>query len=115
MARDIDRWLDRFRTAWTAHDVDAVLALFADDVTYYEAPGQRLDGDALRAEWETIHDQADIDLALDVFARDGDRFTVRWELTYRADGEPRASQGVYLIRLNDDNLCTAFHQYTQAD
>ncbi len=113
MAPDIDRWLDRFRDAWTTNDVDAVLALFADDVTYHETPDRRLDGDALRAEWETIHEQADIDLSLDVFARDDTRFAVQWNLAYRRDGRRHASAGVYLIRLNAENLCTEFWQYTQ--
>ncbi len=108
---DIGRWLDQFEDTWERKDIDSVLDLFTDEVVYYETPFERLEGEALREEWETVREQEDISIETKVFARDGDRFAVEWSLGYTKNGDRHHLEGVYLIRLNDGNRCREFRQY----
>jgi len=108
----IEEWMERFEHAWTQQDIDAVLDLFTPGVEYHETPTQELeDRDAVRNEWEAIHDQQDIELDWSVYASDGDRHTVRWELDYINEGNQHHLAGIYLIELDDEGHCTTFWQY----
>ena len=112
MSRDIDEWLKKFKQAWIGKDVDRVMELFTDDVDYFETPFIEFENkDELREEWESIKAQEDIDLELEVFGSEEERFTVIWNLSYREDGKELDSRGVYLIKLNEENRCFEFAQY----
>jgi hypothetical protein len=43
------------------------------------------------------------------------KFTVKWGLSYREDGEENNLKGIYLIELNQENKCVEFWQYCQAE
>lgn len=108
---DIHAWLETFRNAWVQHDIDAVMALFTDDVEYWETPFVRVGSmEALRGEWAGVLGQRDIRLETDVYSRDGDRYAVLWRLSYsNAGGEHRQLAGTYLITLGPDGRCSYFH------
>lgn len=109
---DIDSWLAEFKNGWKSKDVGSVLSLFTEDVEYYETPFEKLeDKKELRREWEKIKDQRNIDIRTEVFAREENRFAVKWRLSYTEDGKQKELEGVYLIRLNQDNQCEEFWQY----
>jgi len=109
----INAWLNAFKAAWIAKDIDQVLSLFADDVEYWETPHKKLDGKAaLSHEWNAILGQKDIALELRVFSSsDGNAHSVLWELSYE-DEKSRIQNwaGTYLIELNAAGKCVYFHQ-----
>ncbi len=114
--QNIDQWMEKFREKWIANDIDGVLELFTDDVDYYETPSQKLeDTEALREEWLSIKNQEDIDLSFEIYSRDENKFTVKWDLSYREDGVQNGLEGIYLIELNQENKCIEFWQYCQAE
>ena len=63
-----------------------MLALFSDDVEYWETPFQRLGSkDELRQEWQAILGQTDIEITTEVYASEGMKHAVRWDLHYSID------------------------------
>ncbi len=113
---DIEVWMKKFRERWIAKDIDGVIELFADDVDYFETPYQEIkDLEALREEWEPIGNQEDIELGYEIYSRDGNKFTVKWDLKYSQDRERNQLKGIYLIELNEGNKCVEFWQYCQSE
>lgn len=107
----IEQWLDAFHSAWAGHDIPAVMRLLSDDVEYWETPHKLLGSkQELEQEWQAILTQQNIQLKTKVFSAtdDGD-YAVIWHLRYTRDGQVNESGGTYLIRLNDEGLCTFFH------
>ncbi len=106
----INRWLGDFKAAWVSHDIDAAVSLFADDVEYWETPYRRIaDKGMIRREWQAILTQQDIKLSLSVFGADNDTYSVMHSLDYMRNGERFHFEGIYLIRLNAENLCSYFY------
>jgi ketosteroid isomerase-like protein len=111
----IKEWLQEFRENWKNQEVEEVLELFTDDVTYYETPTEKLSPEELEQEWKEVKQQEDIQLELDLFSSDGNKHTVQWELSYRSKGEKNHLKGIYLIKLNENGKCKEFWQYIQQE
>ena len=109
---EIQSWLDAFRQAWIAGDVEGVLSLFTPDIEYWETPYVRLDSlEAVAEEWQGVRKQSAIELDMKVFASAEHSHSVIWGLSYiNASGEAKHWAGTYLIRLNEAGKCTYFHQ-----
>ena len=107
----IDTWIDRFRAAWLAKDIPAVMSLFSDRVSYSESPHIHYRGKLdVQKEWQTILTQDDIQLDIRRVASDGNLHTLQWELQYARLGQIHVWGGVYLVRFGDDGLCDYFLQ-----
>jgi steroid delta-isomerase-like uncharacterized protein len=100
-----------FNDAFNRHDVDAVMALMTDDVTFENTSpfpdGERYEGQAaVRRFWEKLftstpdaHFEAE-----DIFAAD-DRCTVRWRYTFTSsDGAAGHVRGVDVFRVRDGKV-----------
>jgi hypothetical protein len=111
-AKMIEQWLRRFNDAWTSHDADGVIALFSEDVQYYETPFRKLQSiEFIRSEWTAIKNQFDIQLTTSVYSEHDGRYTVKWNLFYSNEShEKKHWAGIYLIELNDGGKCTYFYQ-----
>ena len=104
--------VERFNTAFNAHDVDAIMALMTDDCVFENtepAPdGQRFEGQAaVRAVWEALFTsapQAEF-VTEELFASDT-RAVVRW--TYRwapdAPGGPGHVRGADILTVRDGKI-----------
>lgn len=116
MTRDIQKWLEEFRQSWRSKDIDSVMSLFTDDVKYHETPFEKLESkEKIREEWESVKDQEDVHLKSELFSKDREKFTVRWRLSYKIQGQKKELKGVYLIKLNENNKCFEFWQYCQSE
>jgi ketosteroid isomerase-like protein len=96
--------VERFGTAWAAHDLDAALALVTDDCVF-DATGPAPDGarhvgrDAIRSAWQAIFDDHAARFeAEDTFSAD-DRVVQRWR--YSWNGGHIRGVDVFMVR---DNL-----------
>jgi ketosteroid isomerase-like protein len=103
--------IDRFNTAFNAHDVDAIMALMTDDVLF-DSTGPAPDGGkfvgqaAVRAVWEGLFtgSPSAYFAAEDIFAA-GDRCTVRWRYTWKnADGSEGHVRGVDVFKVRDGKV-----------
>ncbi len=108
----IEHWLQKFKSAWIEKDVDKVMGLFSDDVEYWENPYKQLAGkEAIRAEWEIVRSQENIQLETTVYLNGHNQHTVLWQLSYTDEEQTVSSwSGLYLIELDRTGKCTYFYQ-----
>jgi uncharacterized protein (TIGR03086 family) len=108
LAHDVVR---RFGTAWEAWDLEAIMALMADDAVF-ESTGPAPDGlhvegsAAIRAEWEAMfRDTRDASFTFEEAFLSGDRATARWVFAWtNDDGSPGHVRGVDVIRVRDGKV-----------
>ncbi len=108
----IDHWLQKFKSGWIEKDVDKVKDLFSDEVEYWENPYKQLVGkEKIRAEWEIVRSQENIQLETSVYLNRDNRHTVLWQLSYN-DVQQKLSTwaGLYLIELDERGKCNYFYQ-----
>ena len=94
-----------FNEAWNAHDLDAVMALVADDCAFESARpganGDRLEGhDSLRAAWAPGFARASGTFAFEETILAGDRVVQLWRF---GDGDD-AVRGVDVLRVRDGQI-----------
>jgi uncharacterized protein (TIGR03086 family) len=107
-AHDVVR---RFGAAWEAWDLDAIMALMAEDAVFEStgpAPdGRRAEGrDAIRAEWQDMFTGTrDASFTFEESFVHGDRASARWVFAWtNDDGTPGHIRGVDVIRVADGRI-----------
>jgi ketosteroid isomerase-like protein len=100
--------VERFGAAWEAWDLDAVMALMADDAVFEStgpAPdGVRLEGrDAIRAEWASMFTGTqDAEFRFEEAFVSDDRATARWVFSWTNDDGSRGHvRGADVMRVRD--------------
>jgi uncharacterized protein (TIGR03086 family) len=104
-AHDVVR---RFGAAWEAWDLDAIMALMADDAVF-EATGPAPDGTriegapAIREAWAGMfRDTRDAAFSFEETFVDGNRATARWRFAWtNEDGSPGHVRGADVLRVRD--------------
>jgi ketosteroid isomerase-like protein len=97
--------VEAFGAAWAAHDLDAALAMVADDCVF-DATGPAPDGsrhagrDAIREAWQAIFDDRDSRFEAEETFAGGDRVVQLWRYTW-AGGHIR---GVDVFRVRDNKV-----------
>lgn len=108
-------WFERFGQGWEKLDPDIVLKLFSEDVLYYENGFESVNGKAkVRELWEVVpSNQKDVVFKFDILFNEADKCAVHWEVNrLRLPGFDKESlDGVFVITLNKDGLCTEFRQW----
>lgn len=104
--------VERLRVATNAHDLDALVACFADDYRNETPahPGRSFEGRAqVRANWTQIFAGVpDITAEITASVVDGDVVWSEWEMTgTRRDGVPHAMRGVIVFGTADDVITSA--------
>lgn len=112
-----EQWLDAYRRAWEGRDPDAAARLFTDDGTYQETPfDEAMQGrTAIRAYWENVpRGQERIEFASQVlaFTNNGEG-VAHWRTSFtRVPSGVRVElDGIFVVRLNPDGLCTHFREW----
>ena len=107
-AHDVVR---RFGAAWEAWDLDAIMALMADDAVFEStgpAPdGRRVEGsEAIRQEWQEMFDGTrDASFTFEESFVCGDRAAARWVFGWtNDDGSPGRIRGTDVIRVRDGRI-----------
>lgn len=107
--KKINNWLKHYKTYWESQDIDGVLSLFSKDVEYGNFFKTHPNLNSLREEWESIKNQRDINLNYEVFSKEGNKYTVIWDLKYRnPENKVIHLKGTYLIKLNSNDKCIYF-------
>jgi ketosteroid isomerase-like protein len=98
----------QFGAAWEAWDLDAIMALMAEDAVFEStgpAPdGVRIEGAAaVRAEWEGMfRDTRDAEFRFEEAFVSGDRATARWRFSWTNDDGSRGHvRGADVMRVRD--------------
>src|SRR3954464_1958710 len=113
---DLDRWLDVYGRAWERKDVDAFVGCFTPDAVYAWGPfGEALRGhDTIRARTdEAVSQQENVRFGHESLAVTADgRGIARWWVSLDAPGASVVEiEGIFLVTLDDDGLCTDFREW----
>lgn len=105
----------RFGAAWEAWDLDAIMALMAEDAVFEstgpEPDGLRVEGHtAIRAEWaEMFEVTRDASFTFEEAFVSGDRATARWRFAWTDDaGQPGHIRGADVMRVRDGQVAEKF-------
>jgi ketosteroid isomerase-like protein len=99
---DVTDVVTRFGEAWAAHELEAALAMLADDCVF-EATGPAPDGirhhgrDAIRSAWQAIFDDRNSRFEAEETFTAGDRAVQRWRYCWQG-GHVR---GIDVFRVRD--------------
>lgn len=94
-----------FQEAWSAHDLDAALAMLTDDCVF-EATGPAPDGvrhvgrEAVRMAWKPIFDDPTSSFETEEIVEAGDRVIVLWRYRW-TDGHVR---GIDVLRVDGSKV-----------
>jgi ketosteroid isomerase-like protein len=102
----VDDPIERLLAATNAHDVEAIVACFADDyeLTSPVHPARSFRGrDQVRRNWTAILGAVpDLNARIVGRARDGETVWTEWEMTgNRRDGAVHDMRGVFVFRVRD--------------
>ena len=114
--KDFSIWVEKFGKAWSDLDPEGALAMLSRDVEYYESPfsDSCKSWDEVKKLWEVIpHNQKDVTFKHDVIMVEGDLGLIHWRVTRTIVPADKYQEfdGVFLVRLNQEGLCTMFKQW----
>jgi ketosteroid isomerase-like protein len=108
------RWRDTWERAWPAKDVDAIVALYSDEVPYralvFREPEMGLAGVRRYLE-ENFGVEEDLECRFGEPVVDGDRAAVEWWASWLENGEPLTLAGSTFLRFNQDGLVVDHRDY----
>jgi ketosteroid isomerase-like protein len=113
---DFERWLERYRAAWTSDDPKQIGDLFTEDAIYAPRPfGKQWEGRAaIVTKWIELGDwQNPWQFESELLAVEGDTGVVRGLTTYAAqDNEPEeVYSNIWVIRLAPDGRARSFAEW----
>jgi hypothetical protein len=114
---ELDRWLDTYGRAWERKDVDAFVGCFVPDAVYYWGPSwdEALRGrDQIRARTEKASaGQEAVRFGHEPLATTPDgRGLARWWVSLDVTGGATVElEGIFLVTLDDEGLCTDFREW----
>jgi uncharacterized protein (TIGR02246 family) len=110
----VEQWVDGYERAWRSPGTEALVGLFAPDVTYLTSPwAQPVVGlEAIARFWEAERDGPDEEFTMssEVVAVDGRTAVVRVHVEY---GGPKGTswRDLWVIRFAEDGRCSAFEEW----
>lgn len=109
-------WLKDLKQAWVAKNPQAAADLCADKLIWYDIPfGKPLTTKhEVYTEWQTVpKNQKDIRVSYEILAVNKDFGIAHWNAKFtRIPSNTKAHlDGIFKVTLNEDNLCTEFHQW----
>jgi ketosteroid isomerase-like protein len=108
------RWRDTWERAWPTKDVDAIVALYSDDVAYralvFREPDLGLAGVRRYLE-ENFDVEQDIECRFGEPVVSGDRAAVEWWASWLENGEPLTLAGSTFLRFDVDGLVVDHRDY----
>jgi hypothetical protein len=108
------RWRDTWERAWPAKDVEAILALYSEEVPYralvFREPELGLAGVRRYLEREFgVEEEVECRFGEPVVG--GDRAAVEWWASWVENGEPLTLAGSTFLRFNADGLVVDHRDY----
>lgn len=107
---NINQWLAELKRTWEEHDVDGAVALFSNDVEYWELPGQLVKPEDLHELWQGIYECINTKVVCEVYASEGQKHAVIWHARWEDEaGQETKKGGTYFVTL-ENGKCTYFYR-----
>jgi len=108
----IEQWMINFKLNWITKDIPGVLALFTDDVEYWESETEsyyKKEGEmSLYDLWKQVLtlDDMRLEYLINGYNPMTNIYEVKWKFNHKSE----SWSGMYLIRLDVNGFCTYFKQ-----
>ena len=114
--RSFESWLDAYGTAWEGRDPEAAARLFTGDAAYYETPFKEpaRGRGGISEYWAgATGSQRVIHFSGEAIAVTEGTGIARWQVAFAgiSSNTPAERDGIFLIELNRDGLCTKFREW----
>jgi ketosteroid isomerase-like protein len=111
---ELTEWLQSYERAWEALDPDAAAALFTEDATYawgpYEEPMRGRE--TIRARWTDVTSaQSDVQFGFETLGIVDSGGVARWWCSFNVGELKIELEGIFLLSLTDDGLCSEFREW----
>jgi ketosteroid isomerase-like protein len=110
----VNRWARTWSRAWPEHDVDAIAALYSDEVEYRALAFREPDlgvGGVRRYLRENFGVEQDVECWFGVPVATGDRAAVEWWATWVEEGQSLTLAGTTVLRFDDDGQIVDHRDY----
>jgi len=109
-------WLDAYGHAWETRDPEAAVRLFTREATYHETPfDEPARGYAEILEYwsEGARSQEDVHFSHEILAVTEHEGIARWRANFTRvpSGAQVKLDGIFLVKLDADGLCTEFREW----
>jgi len=109
-------WLDTLGQAWITRDPKAAANICAKNVLYFETPFDKPLTSKKEVEniWQEVPaSQKDIEFSYGIVSVNNEVGIAKWRASFtRLPSEVRDTlDGIYIVELDDNGLCTEFHQW----
>lgn len=114
--KTFEEWLTKLGKAWTERDPYTSAALFAKNVIYYESVFEKpcANWDEVLKLWLVVpKNQKDVRFNFEVISVSEDVGIANWKVsrTLIPSNVKQKIDGIFLVSLNEDGLCTMFKQW----
>ena len=118
--KQFDKWLHDLKLAWETTDPQAAVNLCAEKVEWHEVPfGQPYTTrQEVLDEWQDLStQQKDIQVTYEIITVSDSFGIAHWnaKFTRLPSGEKAHLDGIYKVSLDENNLCTEFHQWYNSE
>jgi ketosteroid isomerase-like protein len=108
------RWAAVWSKAWPAKDVEAIVALYADEVQYralaFREPDRGTAGVRAYLQQNFAAEQ-DVECRFGEPVAAGERAAIEWWASWEEDGQQLTMAGVSLVRFDEDGVVTDQRDY----
>jgi hypothetical protein len=114
--KSFEAWLKALGRAWEDKNPQGAADICAENVVYYETPyGEPLRSPAEVARtWQEVPEsQRDIHFGFEIITVNRKLGVARWNASFTRvpSGIHDVLDGIFVVTLNDEGLCTEFHQW----
>ena len=114
--KELVNWLNNFKEAWEERNTEKVISLFSKDVIYFESPLNKPceNLEAVSSLWKVVPtNQKDVIFNFEIISNTEKISVVNWKLSRikLPNKEKEIVDGIFLISLNKEGLCTLFKQW----
>lgn len=109
-------WINKLGQCWMEKQPQSIPPLFADEFKYYETPFNNpiTTKNQLIDLWQEVpNSQKDITFKFEIISEADFRYIAHWQASFTRtpSGKKAFLDGIFLINLNNEGLCTLFKQW----
>jgi hypothetical protein len=112
--KNYHNWLTNFGKCWEEKDFSFLRDLLSDNIRYYENPNQNplTNKKDIVNQWKKdLEKQEKISFSYEILKEDNDSCIANWKASFLIHTEEYKYDGIYIVRLNENNQCTYFKQW----